>query len=727
MKIKIKIKNLISLTILTLFIIFIIVPIFTLEIGKYLDRKGSDKAVKFYESYLSKAIRPSNEEALYRYANNQIDGLSNYKIMFNASGSGSNTTPENMENAKNALEKILKNNSAKKENNKYFSLAYSKIMDLSISTGEYEELLRWINWGKNSENRDIEYISTLYEAYYLFINKEYDLANKVLEDYDNSEYKVDYRYYIVKGDIALFQGDYDLAEKSYEYTTSVDWGYDNTLFGSSNSTRRKFKLQEYEDTLKGKYKVRGKVTFDGKPMAFVEIYAQEDRGGYLSDSMDYVGITDINGEYETLGLKPGKYEIGIGANSSLLYDKVYLKQNISFLELDKDMEFNHKFTSPMKILSPKSGSTLKSDKLTVEWEPVAGADYYNIQTIVFFDQAERMGGSFRYPIINKSGNYDVNGTKSEFDLNTLRNSMGGLSFEGEEMILNPIGVLGSFLPGFEYPIVVNAYDNNKNLIGSSLPVNSYYDEFPSVIIEGSLSYGEKLILDKKYEEAIKYYEDILVKNPDNEEALVYLSKIYMIGWKKDAKDIYKAIEYANRYKELKGDNSLLFKTTGHMNHGEHRKNENLAREVLNQVPESERNTSYYYELGRFNLSIGDYALAREAFENMKGYSPTDLLLYLDLYFGDFSSALSRLDKEYNYLYRMNKSILKRSISNLKKEDLITEDYKLFKGLLQEVLSEDLDNNQGRDLYNSIYNKIINLNIKAILNEIKREMYWDRAY
>ena len=42
----------------------------------------------------------------------------------------------------------------------------------------------------------------------------------------------------------------------------------------------------------------------------------------------FSAITDINGEYETIGLRSGRYDISLGINHVLLYDKVHLKQNI---------------------------------------------------------------------------------------------------------------------------------------------------------------------------------------------------------------------------------------------------------------------------------------------------------------------------------------------------------------------------------------------------------------
>ena len=109
MKIKIKVKNLIKISIVTLFIVFIFVPYTTLEVAKYLDKKGSDKAIAFYENYLKNPVKLQNDEALYNYASNLAGETDKYTIMMMGwGGPGVDTTLEGLKNAKVSLEKILK-------------------------------------------------------------------------------------------------------------------------------------------------------------------------------------------------------------------------------------------------------------------------------------------------------------------------------------------------------------------------------------------------------------------------------------------------------------------------------------------------------------------------------------------------------------------------------------------------------------------------------------------
>ncbi|MBV1822227.1 hypothetical protein G7A79_28965, partial [Coprococcus sp. MSK.21.13] len=75
MKIKIKIKTLISLIILTLFVFLIVVPYISLGIGEFLDKNGSSRAQAFYKNYLSSPIKLKEKKALYLYGENILGGF----------------------------------------------------------------------------------------------------------------------------------------------------------------------------------------------------------------------------------------------------------------------------------------------------------------------------------------------------------------------------------------------------------------------------------------------------------------------------------------------------------------------------------------------------------------------------------------------------------------------------------------------------------------------------
>lgn len=717
MKIKIRVKTILKLSLLALFIFIVLIPFGTLQIAKYLDRKNSDKAIVFYEGYLSKAIKFQDYEALYNYADNLIGYPYRYTIMMQGyGGSGDKTTLEDIDKAKAALEEIIK-----KGKGDYFVLAYMRLMDINISSQNPKELIDWINWGKDSEDSNIKYASDLYNSYYHFINRDYLKANEILDIYDGNEI-ADYKYYFLRGYIALFEGDFNNAKDYFEKGNQMGVNkFDETLFGTATHQNRLFWIEEYMKDQMGDYKVRGRVTFNGEPMPFVEVYIQDSNGGYRSSGEEFIGITDVNGEFETIGFREGRYDIGIGISDSILYDKVFLTNNDRFIDIDKNINYDFAFVSPIKVSSPTPGLVLEHDEFKVAWDEVEGVSYYDIQTIAFENNDKNSGSSMRFSIMDSSIYGKFTDNEIVMDLNMLKKRTGSFMWSGEEMIVNPGAILGNLINGYEYPIVVNAYDEDHNLIGSSLSINSYYDNMPSIKLAGELSEGEKLISSKQYVKAINYYNGVLEKDPNNEEALIYLSKMYYVSYKRDMADYDKALEYAIRYYEIKDDRSLIFNVIEFMDHDAHRKHKDLIINFLDNIDVEIRGEDYYFNKAKFYLSIRDYVNAREAFG--KSYFGNTNLLFIDLYLGDLDSALSRLEEGID-LYRMDKISIRDSIKGLIKDDNLSEDYGYFKEILDVILSQDVSDEEGISIYNKTIIKIENLNLKALLNEIRLYKNWD---
>lgn len=71
-------------------------------------------------------------------------------------------------------------------------------------------------------------------------------------------------------------------------------------------------IKRYIDKSQGDYKIKGKVSHNGKGLPFVEVYLSEDLWTLRVPEGKPDAITDKNGEFETLGAKQGVYEIGRG-------------------------------------------------------------------------------------------------------------------------------------------------------------------------------------------------------------------------------------------------------------------------------------------------------------------------------------------------------------------------------------------------------------------------------
>lgn len=719
MKIKIKVKNLLLIVFLGLFIYLIAMPYGTIKIAKHLDYKGSDRARVFYESFISKSLIWNKSEALYEYGNHLIGSEGKFKLMMMGWGGEMGSSLGDMEKGIDILKEILEKENKNEKDMKYAILAYEKLMATFIELQSPEDLIYWINWGKGEDNEEINYISDLYLSFYHFVNREYDLAEELLNKYHQDSKYIDEKYYYMKAELDLRKGDIDSFKQFYETGENFMGVYRGS---KSIFNYRNYDFKDYYTKVKGDLKIKGRISFNGKPMPFVQVYLQDGGKGYRTDGGHLVGITDINGEYETLGLGPNKYELGIGLNQNILYDKVYQNPNRRFIDLNEDMEFDFSFVSPFKIINPKPGQLLKGNKLTVEWEPVKDAEYYEVNIVSFADPSNKSDGNITFPIMeDENNNTKIKGTRALFDIEKLKELPGGLSWSGEDMIVNPSGILGMFVSNTDYPIVINAYDKYGKLLNSTAALRTYYEDFPSIIIEGELTEGEKLIENKKYEEAIEYYTNILEKDSNNKEALLYLSKIYMVGYEKDKSDYNKAMAYATRYDNLNYNNALKYQVIEFMDHDSRRKYSDLILKVYEDIPEENRDENFYYRLGKYYLSLGKYDLARESFENIKPDTPI-YIMYIDLYFGEIHKALSLVNSV--DIYNMDKKELIKALEGIDTETTKSNDYKILKDVIEKVLSEDLSPEEGYDVYVEANSKIKSPYIKILLEQIKEENYWD---
>lgn len=270
MKLKIKVKTLIVFILLSLFLVLIIVPIGNLEIARYLNEKDSNKAEAFYKNYISSPIKTNERQGLYGYGESLIKGIDKYKIRFSGRSGGENTTPESMEKAIELFEMVLLKGEKKDYKDEYSTKSYLKLLDTSIATLDIDKLLYWIEWGRDKENEEIKYMSKLYKAYYHFVQKDYDIAKETLEDFNDEE--LDIKYYQLMGDVNLHLGNVEKAKEYYEAPgKSGFWAraiYFGSYFGGS-SFLGQYEIEEYIKRFEGDYKIKGRVSNNGKGLPFV--------------------------------------------------------------------------------------------------------------------------------------------------------------------------------------------------------------------------------------------------------------------------------------------------------------------------------------------------------------------------------------------------------------------------------------------------------------------------
>ena len=719
MKIKIKIKTLILLIFLIGLTFIWGIPTATLSIA-YLLEDRSDMATLFYEKYAAYPTT-SNIKGGFLYADSLINGFSKFTIFLTGWGGGADTSPEDIVKAKKILEDIMKeipDNNSEKE---YYIESYKMLLDIAIATGDVEMLQEWISYGQKSKDEKITYKADMYNAFFLHVHGDSEEVKKIIDKYNKTEL-ADKKLEILKAEVALFAGDYHNAKSIYEKMDNNYWVItERNNFGSTGYYERSSWFNRVMDDFKGDNIIRGTVTFEGKPMPFMEIYVQAADGGFSSGGEGYIGITDENGEFETLGLKDGLYNIGIGVDGSLLANKVLQRSNHKYVDLNgKDEELDFIFKKTLNISSPEQRHKLTGNEFTVSWDKVEDAAYYTVEPVVFFEPYNKSSGSYRSYALDKFGESKFTSTSATFNIEMLSKQPGSLTF-GEEMILEPSAILGIFLPGVEYPIVVNAFDENNKLITSSLPLRSYYDQMPSVIVEGELTEGEEMILSKDYPAAIEYYENILKENPNDIDSLIYLTRIYGMGWKQGERNIEKASLLAQRYSNITGDKKLLLNCLHLLEKDELKENSEIVLQAFKEANEVLDDSDYYF-LSKYYIAFEKYDEAREALKNTE--SVTDNLIYLNMYFEDYQEAAENVMSKNYHLSRLSSSKIVETLKELDENPPQANDKQIFNEFLLKLIN-GINHEKGYKIYEEAVSQISNNNFKIILNEINLERHWGR--
>lgn len=721
MKIRVKVKNLLLVMLMISILYFWGVPQATLGIANYLESRNSDKAQLFYERYAES--QKSMDARLY-YAESLVNVSDKFTIYSQGWGGGSGTTPDKIHTARKLLLANLENKPSITEISDYIK-SYEMLMDIAIASGDPKELRELILWGEKSSIAEVVEVSKLYSAFIDTINRDYESAEKIIAELEKSG-STDPRAQILRAEIALFEGEAKEAERIYSELSKIGWrSLKESYFGSNAYMDRNFWLESGREFIGTDGFIEGTILFEGKPMSFVEIYITEANGGFRTGGGGYIAITDETGYFKSIQLKKGLYDVGIGTLESNLTDKVFSREQPGFVEIGEGaVAVKFGFRDTIDILTPKAGANISEDTFTVSWEEVAGAAYYKVEPVVFSDPFNKGSGYWRSPIEDISGENKLKESTAVFRLSDFQYYYGGLSWEGMDRILGPSAVLGMFLPGIEYPITVSAYNVDNALITSSLPMSMYYDQLPSIQIPGDITQGQKLVIERKYPEAIEHYEKLLAKDPKNIEATSSLIKIYGLGWKEGEKNLERAIELSEALENDHLKAKLLGIIIQKMSKEEILHYESLVLKLISDMETIQSDDASYMEY-KYHKAKSDWAKARESLEKLEGYVP-DTLVLLDLYYEAYEDALLRLKDPNFYPSRLQGSIFTEAIQSLNEETPSYRDKEIFKVFIIRIIGEDAYQDRLQ-IYTEATQALKNKSYKTIIDELYNQWHWDVQY
>lgn len=719
MKIRVKVKTIFLGMLMIGILYFWGLPQATLGIANYLETRNSDKAQLFYERYANskKTIR-----SRLIFAESLVNYFSRFVIYSQGWGGGNGVSQEEMKKAEEMLRLNLGESPSNAEIRDYVS-SYQMLMDMAIAEGSPDKLKELIGWGENRNIAEIKEISSIYKAFHYTINRDWAKAQMIIEGLEK-EGSNDPRLQILIGEMALFQGNIEEAKKIYDEFGKRNWKeLDSTYFGSRAYLERKFWLEQASEHIGEDGFIEGRIHFEGKPMAYVEIYLQYADGGFRAGGDGYIAITDENGYFKSIGLKKGLYDIGVGTMESILVDKVFSRTEPGYVEVGEGITtVDFKFRNTIKVLSPLPGTKIDSEELLVQWEEVPGAAYYTVEPVVFTDPINKSGGYYRRAIESVEGKLRFTSDSAKFKVSDLLYASGGLTREGDEWIIGPGAILGMFLPGVEYPITVNAYNEDNGLITSSLPMRTYYDSLPSVIMPGELSEGQVLVAGMKYPEAIQHYEDILIEDPENIEAVTSLTKLYGLGWKKGEKNLDRALNLSDSIADPRLRSDTLRIVLQEMTSEELLQNEKLISTVIESLDSLKNDDARFIEF-RFHRAKKDWNAARTALEKLESFVP-DTLVFLDLYFEDYDKALERLKDKRFYPSRLQGSIFTDAINGLKEDPPTSSDLSVFREFVEKLIGDGSYENSGV-IYTSTTGRLRDKNLRTIIDEIYNQRHWNQ--
>jgi tetratricopeptide (TPR) repeat protein len=748
-KIKIKVKYLLLIALIIIGALTYIVPKAIYDRAKELENIDMEASKVLYKRYIS-MIPFSNKkaDAMFKIAN-QIapheDVLSMYKItQFGSGFSGKMLTSEIVNNALEYYDEIYRNY----PDNEAYIKSYKRLIDIYIVLGEHDKSKDLIEDGLKSTNNEMNFMAQKYNMFYLMLENKYVEAKTIGEELIKQKDK----HYI--GDVYIMLGDIYASDMNFEKAIECYKNQDNLRRSITNYPNTKvndyieftvYNLESYSldkqqqvsllinarDIYKGKSDIHGKVIINGKPLAFAQVYLRDSRFTMLNffspGDKGYPIWTDAEGNYRIPKLPKGEYDIELDIPLILLANNRTIYQNRSginkAIELSENesKEINFNFVPPINI-EPKGTTQLKDNKVYIKWEKVEGAAYYYVNVTAMEDPIKLVGGSFYGPVSEK-----ITATSYTLNIQDINKQSKGQSTSGDGLV-NIQAYLGIFFSEFKIPFSVTAYDKNDNIISSSSAIQEKYENLHIMLIpKAELLEGDELLINKKPEEALKSYEKHLANNPKDIHTIEVLTRMYKIGirndWKDnkfEARDIYKALDLANRSYKLTGNiEEVKYVLSNIYMDFNNAKDYQWALQEILKLPKEEIKKEQYADLGYLYLRLKEFNKADESFNKAisMGYDYLYESPLLKLYLEDFHEALIITQDIKYVMYSVNKDNFIKGLKEIKDVDKASEDYKAFREILGSILSKE---NGYKEKYKEKNSKIKNTILNRIMLEIAKE-------
>ncbi|KUO50144.1 MAG: hypothetical protein APF76_06705 [Desulfitibacter sp. BRH_c19] len=424
----------------------------------------------------------------------------------------------------------------------------------------------------------------------------------------------------------------------------------------------------------------GSITIAGKPVAGVEMILQPlpNPNEYSMGSMDAIWLpSNEKGEFSFESIIPGRYGLGFVVDLEQVGDVVLkggrFPKSIIYVEEGQTYRWDFELVDTMKIVAPADGEVIQGDYIDLTWEPYEGAAYYTLELGTYFENGS---GSSGY-----GEKYYSNSTR--FNIQELKSIQTGMSYDEEGPM--PQSLFGYAMPGGRFFWSVSAHNHDGNVLSSSQGYLKSQDSdfsFP----EEELSEGDKLLLERKYGEAIAAYEKSLEKDTEDIHSMSMLAKLYGISINETIgeykySDLDKALEYYHKLYDITGDVGYLDSITGI--YYIHKEDFEKALDILKEIEKEQAlNDWQKQQVAKLESHFGNYGPAlNKLISSERRFLSEEAALRIIT--GDFSDALNEYNlsnveevwqealSQYERDYAMVDSDLQNSIKDMPALEAIT--------------------------------------------------------
>jgi tetratricopeptide (TPR) repeat protein len=253
------------------------------------------------------------------------------------------------------------------------------------------------------------------------------------------------------------------------------------------------------------------------PFAGVFLRKKNDLNHSLLLSEPYQMLTDANGWYHFVGVEPGRYQLGIGLNYEQIDGRTWPVESEDWVEVAPESKQRIDVTlQPLiQLTTPVNNDEIRDDMIYFEWEAIPEAAYYKLNIGIEFGSGSMMTAMDDH----------IAGNSLRVAVQDLYDLRIGLSYEDpyDWMTVSPESVLGYSNPEAPYFWLVDAYkeDGTKLTSSSGYRLNERTMGYlPYFLLKGrELTPEDRLVRERKYDEALAAYSDNVGSNPEDIHSL----------------------------------------------------------------------------------------------------------------------------------------------------------------------------------------------------------------